>query len=59
MLGFENIAPTTMKRLSNGRTKDFDNLYGEFLKYGYEAHTSPICAVINSIFVTQTPLDAT
>ena len=23
-----------MKRLSNGRTKDFDDLYGEFFKYG-------------------------
>ena len=48
-----------MKRLSNGRTKDFDDLYGEFFKYGYEALTSPICVIINSIFVTQTPLEAT
>ena len=47
-----------MKRLSNGRTKDLDNLYGEFFKYGEEVLKAPICTIINTIFITQTPLDA-
>ena len=48
-----------IKRLSNGRTKDSDNLYGEFFKYGCESIKTPICNIINTIFLTQTPLDAT
>jgi len=55
----EDEVSFAIKRLSNGRTKDFDDLYGEFFKYGCEVLTSPICIIINTIFLTQTPLEAT
>ena len=44
---------------SNGYTKDSDNLNGAFFEYGCDSIKIPICCIINSIFLTQTPLEAT
>ena len=55
----EDEVSAAIKRLSNGRTKDSDNLYGEFFKYGCESIKAPICNIINTIFLTQTRLDST
>jgi len=37
----EDEVSSAIKRISNGRTKDFDDLYGEFFKYGCDILTSP------------------
>ena len=50
---------SALRRLSNGRTKDSEHLHGEFLKYSGASLLTPICTIINQIFLTQTPLDIT
>lgn len=47
------------RRLSNGRTKDSEHLYGEYFKYSGDVLSVPICSIINQIFITQQPLSIT
>ena len=50
---------TAIRRLTNGRTHDSDQLYGEYFKYSGPILIQPICSLINTIFISQTPLHIT
>jgi len=43
-------------RLSNGRCKDSEGVYSEFLKYSANVISHPLSVILNTIFTTQTPL---
>ena len=60
---FTPVTPAEVSKaichLTNERTKDSENLYGEFFQYSGDALTEPICTIINQIFLTHTPLHIT